>query len=165
MITSLVVAMSKNHVIGVDNHLPWHLPADLKHFKTVTLGKPIVMGRKTYESIGKPLPGRENVILTRNSDFDVPGCWVTGDIEAVFQKYRDTPEIMIIGGAQIFEHCLPLADRMYLTYVDLEIKGDALFPFFDAAEWKEIERIEYPADDNNKYACTFCTLVRIKGKE
>lgn len=165
MIKSLIVAMSKNHVIGVDNKMPWHLPADLKHFKELTLGKPIVMGRKTYESIGKPLPGRENIILTRNPDFDVPGCWVTGDIEAVFQKYQDVPEIMIIGGAQLFEHCLPLADRLYLTYVDLEIKGDASFPFFDTSEWQEIERVEYPADENNNYACTYCTLERIKGKK
>lgn len=152
--------MSKNHVIGVDNQLPWHLPADLKYFKEVTMGKPIVMGRKTFASIGKPLPGRENIVVTRDSDFEAPGCWITADLQSVFKKYEHVPELMITGGAQIFEQTLPLAQRLYITYVDVELKGDIFFPEFDVTQWQEIKRTVHPADEKNKYKCTFCVLER-----
>jgi len=163
MVISLIVAMSKNHVIGVDNQLPWHLPVDLKYFKETTMGKPIVMGRKTFQSIGRPLPGRENIVLTREATFKAPGCWITGDIESVLKKYADTPELMITGGAQIFEQTLSLAQRLYITYVDVELKGETFFPYFDMAEWKEIARTMHLADEKNKYNCTFCIFERIKG--
>jgi dihydrofolate reductase len=164
MSISIVVAMSKNHVIGVHNQLPWHLPADLRHFKNVTMGKPIVMGRKTFESIGKALPGRDNIVLTRDKQYQAEGCWTIHDEKAIFEKYSPQDDIAIIGGAQIFAQFLPIADKLYLTYVDVELDGDAFFPAFDLSEWQEIERVEFLADEKNKYNCTFCTLERIRKK-
>lgn len=162
MIISTIVAMSKNCVIGVNNELPWRLPADLKYFKSITMGKPIVMGRKTFESIGKPLPGRDNIILTRDQDFKAEGCCIVHDVKETLELCKDRDEIMIIGGAQIFEQFLPMTDRLYVTYVEVELEGDVFFPFFELTEWRETNRMLYPADEKNKYSCVFCTLERIR---
>lgn len=161
---SLIAAMDVNRVIGVDNTLPWHLPADLKHFKSVTMGKPILMGRKTYESIGKPLPGRENIVLSRQSDFLAQGCKVVQSLEAAL-AYADNElhadELMVIGGAQLYEAMLAVADRLYLTEVDTSVKGDAYFPEINRCEWTETDWQEHTADEKNAYNYNFLTLERI----
>lgn len=145
---SLIAAMSKTGVIGKDNQMPWHLPADLKYFKSVTMGKPIIMGRKTYESLGRPLPGRENIILSRNTGFQAEGCTVIHHIDEL-NKVTAADEIMIIGGADIFTAFLPLASHLYLTEVSCEVDGDTWFPEFDTTDW-EISVIQtHHADDKN----------------
>lgn len=146
---SLIVAAAKNNVIGRNNELPWYLPQDLKYFKSVTLGKPVIMGRKTFESIGKPLPGRTNIVVTRQPDWKFAGVLVAqGLAEAlnVAQQFRGelhqlSEEVMVIGGAEIYRHALPLADRIYLTRVEAEINGDAFFPELPATTWKLISDI------------------------
>lgn len=132
---SLIAAMSKNRVIGKDNQLPWHIPEDFQYFKEMTLEKPIIMGRKTFESIGRPLPKRRNIILTRDTHFETPGCEVFHTIEDVLKALKNEPEIMVIGGATIYEQFLPLADRIYLTEVNIDIEGDAFFPNLDPLTW------------------------------
>lgn len=143
---SMIVAMSKNRVIGRDNQLPWHLPADLKHFKAVTMGKPIVMGRKTFESIGRPLPGRPNIVLTRDRAWTAKDVSVFSSMEDALQNLGDHAEVMIIGGAQIYSALLSRADRLYLTEIDTLVDGgDAFFPDLDDAEWTEVSRETHPA--------------------
>lgn len=136
---SLIVAASRNGVIGRESALPWHLPEDLRHFKALTLGKPVIMGRLTWESIGRPLPGRPNIVISRNTDYQAPGAEVVPDLEAALARAAGlvdaTDEIMIIGGAQIYRVALPLVGRVYRTRVDLEVEGDAFFPELDPAEW------------------------------
>lgn len=158
---SLVVAVSDNDVIGRDNALPWHLPADLKHFKAVTMGKPIVMGRKTYDSIGRPLPGRLNIIITRNRELEIPGVTVVGSFEEALARAGDAPEVAVIGGAELFRSALPLASRIYFTRVHGTVEGEIKFPVLDPAHWREVERSHHPADDKHAYAMTFTTLDRI----
>ncbi len=160
MSISLVVAMSANRVIGNNNQLPWHLPADLKHFKTVTMGHPIVMGRKTFESIGKPLPGRRNVVVTRQQNLEICGCEVFNSLDNVLTALEDEQEIMIIGGADIFAQSLPMADRIYLTIIDAEIEGDAFLPEWDESDWSEVSRETHQPDDKNRYVYHFIELVR-----
>lgn len=144
---ALIAAMSRNRVIGVDNKLPWYLPEDLQFFKRMTQGKPLVMGRKTFESIGRALPGRLNIVVTRDPAFEAPGVRVCHDLASAFdladhQALIDgVEEIMIMGGAQIYEQALPWASRLYLTEVDIEIEGDARFPEWDEAEWRETQRV------------------------
>lgn len=160
---SLIAAMDKNRVIGVNNTLPWHLPADLKHFKTVTMGKPILMGRNTYESIGKPLPGRENIVMSRQTNYAADGCTVVCSIEQALARVGelDADELMIIGGATLYEAMLPMADRLYLTYVDTEVAaGDAYFPDIDNSEWTETHWENHAADEKNPYDYSFVTLER-----
>lgn len=162
MMISMVAAMANNRVIGKDNQMPWHLPADLKHFKQVTLGKPVVMGRKTFESIGRLLPGRRNIIISRSIPADAKGAeWVTS-LEQAFALLQQQPEIMVIGGADIYRQCLPLAKRLYLTKIDLDTDGDAYFPDYmaDGVNWRQIEASEHQADDANPYHCRFITLER-----
>lgn len=145
-----IVAMNQDRVIGVDNRLPWHLPADLQYFKRTTLGKPIVMGRKTWESLGRPLPGRENIVVTRQADFCAEGGRVCRSLEEGLsqakalaeQSGRD--EVMVIGGAQIYAESLPHCDRLYITEVDFRVEGDAFYPELDAGEWREVSRECYP---------------------
>jgi dihydrofolate reductase len=149
-LVSLIVARSRNGVIGRDGALPWHLSADLKHFKRQTVGKPVVMGRKTFDSIGKPLPGRHNIVVTRNADWKFAGVTVVPNIaEAIAAAGLDlkirAPEIMIIGGADIYAQCLQFADRLYLTDVQVEIAGDAFFPPLDETIWRETARVDYAA--------------------
>ncbi len=159
---SAIVAMAENGVIGKNNQIPWHLPVDLKHFKTLTTGHTIVMGRKTHESIGKPLPQRTNIVLTRQKDFQAPGCIVLPTIIATLEwaNANQNQEIFIIGGAEIYQQWLPFIRKMYLTIVNAQIMGDTYFPTFDRRLWQEVERQDLLADDNNMYNFSFITLVK-----
>jgi dihydrofolate reductase len=160
MIITLIAAMAHDRVIGHNKRLPWHLPADLAHFKSLTWGKPILMGRTTFETIGKPLPGRQNIILTHKLDYQASDCLVVNSIDAALAAATDSPELMIIGGANVYEQFLPHAQRMHLTLIDAAIAGDTYFPEWDHKEWQEISRIEHAADEKNKYAYWFLTLER-----
>jgi dihydrofolate reductase len=156
-----VVAVAENDVIGRANGLPWHLPADLRHFKALTVGKPVLMGRKTFESIGKPLPDRTNIVLSRSSAFAPPGCQVVSTVEAACRAVTGAQALMVIGGAQVFRQCLPLAARIHLTQVHVRIEdGDAWFAAWRGGEWIETAREEHGADAKNAYAYTFATLDR-----
>lgn len=154
--------MDRNHLIGNKNKLPWHLPADFAHFKAVTMGKPIVMGRKTFESIGKPLPGRKNIVLSRNPEVKFEGVDCVSDFSQAVSLVAGVEELMVIGGSTIYEVLMQDVERMYLTYVDAEFSGDAWFPKFDKNQWIETEVVERPADDKNIYDCRFVTLEKIK---
>jgi len=158
---SIIVAMAENRVIGNDNALPWRLPADLKHFKAMTVGKPIIMGRKTWESLPGRLPDRIHIIITANPDYVADGCVVVRSLEAALEAAGDVPEVMIVGGTMLYQQALPLADRIYLTLVETQVEGDARFPEFDPGQWQEIERQRHPSDDRNPYAYSFLTLSRI----
>lgn len=150
----LIAALAENRVIGRDNQLPWHLPADLKHFKAHTLGKPVIMGRKTWDSLGRPLPGRLNLVVTRQADLQLEGAEVFTSLEAAlaradhWAREQGVAELMLIGGAQLYEQALPLARRLYLTRVALQPQGDAWFPPFDEAVWQCSEREEHQAGEN-----------------
>jgi len=160
MRVSLIVAMDRNGVIGAGGRLPWRLPADLKRFKAITMGKPIVMGRKTHESIGRPLPGRENIVVTRDPDFRAPGCTVVHSVEAALDHCRGAEEVMIMGGAELYRQLLPRADRIYLTHVQAEVPGDTRFPDWQRGEWKEVSREDHPADGQNEHPYGFVILDR-----
>ena len=160
MIISIIAAMDRNRLIGNKNQLPWHLPADFAHFKSVTMGKPIIMGRKTFESIGKPLPGRTNIVLSRNPDTRFEGVVCVSSFEDAVAEVPEAEEIMIIGGSTIYEMLLPQTNRMYFTYVDGEFEGDAWFPEFDDNQWLERESASLKADEKNRYNCRFVTLER-----
>jgi dihydrofolate reductase len=157
---SLVVAMARNGVIGRGNALPWHLPEDLKHFKAVTSGKPVLMGRKTFESIGKPLPGRTNLVLTRNAGWRAAGAVVVHSVAEAFERARDAPELAGIGGAEIFRLLLPLSSRIHLTRVEADIPGDTVFPPMDLSQWVELDCRRFAADERNAYDMSFMTLER-----
>src|SRR5262249_14123565 len=151
-------ALSQNNVIGIENRLPWHLPADLKHFKTLTMNKPIIMGRKTYESIGRPLPGRRNIIISRNPQFSAPGCECVTSLSEALLLTAAAPEVMVIGGTQLIEAALPKADRLYLTFIHQDFDGDCFFPEWDRAQWREISREDHTADSDNPYTFSFVTF-------
>ncbi|NVK23423.1 MAG: type 3 dihydrofolate reductase [Gammaproteobacteria bacterium] len=158
---SLIAAMANNRVIGKDNDMPWHMPADLAHFKRVTLGKPVIMGRKTYESIGRPLPGRQNIVITRNSDWHCEGVDVVSSPEQALAKVSDAEEVMVIGGGNIYQQFLPLANKLHLTFIDLDVDGDTKFPDWnEAADWRQTESESYSADDKNKHAYQFVILEK-----
>ncbi|MDQ7054475.1 MAG: type 3 dihydrofolate reductase [candidate division KSB1 bacterium] len=159
-ILSIIVAIARNRVIGRGNRLPWHLPADLRHFKQTTMGHPIIMGRKTYESIGRPLPGRQNIVITRNRDYYAEGCLVVHSLQEALAAVPDAEEVFIIGGASLYREALPLADRIYLTLVDAEVEGDTVFPELDASEWREVQRETFAPDEKNPYGYAFVELVR-----
>lgn len=159
---SIIAAIGKNNVIGVDNGLPWNLPADINHFKKMTINKPVIMGHKTFESIGKPLPNRENIILTLDKDFAPEGCLVAYSIEEALKLAGDVKEVMIIGGVSIYKQFLSFADKMYLTLIDGEFAGDAFFPEFNKNEWQEVVREDNEADEINHYNYSFITLERKK---
>ena len=150
MIVSLIAAMDKNQLIGVKNGLPWHLPADFKHFKDVTMSKPVIMGRKTFESIGKSLPGRKNIVISRKG-FVADGISVVDSIDEALQLVSGVEEVMIIGGASFYQQMIDRADRMYLTHVDAECEGDAWFPEFDLANWEIVSKQSYYRDEKNNY--------------
>lgn len=137
---SVIAALARNRVIGRDNDLPWHLPEDLKRFRALTMGHHIVMGRKTYESLGRLLPGRTTVVVTRNPSYEVPGAIVVNSLEQAVQACGDDPEIFLIGGAELYQQSLALAERLYLTEIDAEFEGDAYFPEFSPEEWRETAR-------------------------
>lgn len=158
---SMIAAMANNRIIGADNQMPWHLPADLKHFKAVTLGKPVLMGRKTYESIGRPLPGRQNIVISR-SGFTAEGITSVRTVEAAIAAAGDVEELMIIGGGVIYDLFLPLATRLYLTFIELEVDGDTQFPDYEqSAKWSELERTTHLADEKNPYDYHFVTLEKV----
>ena len=160
MIISIIVATDKNGVIGLDGDLPWHLSADLKHFKEITMGKPLVMGRKTHESIGRPLPGRKNIVLTYSKEFKAEGCEVVHSLNDAFKAAGDVNEVMIMGGSGIYDQSLTRSDRLYLTEVHADVKGDVYFPEFDKGEWVEREREEHFADDRNDFDYSFVVMER-----
>lgn len=137
---ALIAALARNRVIGAGSRLPWHLPADLKRFKQLTMGAPVIMGRKTHESIGKPLPGRRNIVVTRRAGAQWDGCDTAHSLAAALAAAGDAPEAFVIGGAELYAAALPLADRMYLTHIDADYAGDARFPEFDPADWRETAR-------------------------
>ncbi|MGA4718883.1 dihydrofolate reductase [Fictibacillus nanhaiensis] len=150
---SFVVAMDENRAIGKDNDLPWYLPNDLKHFKNVTMGKPIVMGRKTYESIGKPLPGRENIVVTRDEHYQAEGTTVVHSVEEVIHK--EAEELCVIGGTEIFKLFMPVADRLYVTEIHHTFDADTYFPEINRDEWREVSRESGTVDEKNKYPHDF----------
>lgn len=148
--------MAKNRVIGKDNDMPWHMPADLAHFKKVTLGKPVIMGRKTFESIGRPLPGRKNIVITRNCAWQQEGVELVTSPEDALAKVADVEEVMIIGGGNIYQQFLNQADRLYLTFIDLEVDGDTQFPDWqDAGNWVEVDSESHQADEKNNHQYQF----------
>ena len=161
---SILVAMARNRVIGQKNQLPWHLPADLKHFKSLTMGHPIVMGRKTYESIGRPLPGRTNIIMTHQETFEVPGAIVVYSIESALQKCQENNavqhESFIIGGENLYRQTLPYCQRLYITEIQKDFDGDAFFPEFDSNEWQEAQRDQHFSEGNDIFEYHFVILDR-----
>lgn len=165
---AMIAAMAKDRIIGADNDMPWHLPADLKHFKAITLGKAVIMGRKTYESIGKALPGRPNIVITSNADYSLSDATVVDSPESAFEVAKalshdsgKNDEVMIIGGGTIYQSFLDRADTLYLTHIDLAVEGDTQFPDYKAAaRWTEVSREAHSADEKNAHAYTFVTLMR-----
>lgn len=159
---SLIAAMADDRVIGIDNRLPWRLPADMKWFRQHTLGKPIIMGRKTFESIGsKPLPDRLNIVVTRDLQYRAPGAVVVHDIDQAIAAAGAVDEVMFIGGASFYEQMLPRAERLYLTFVHIQVVGDAWFPDYDPSQWRELERHDRTADEKNPYSHSFCIYERV----
>ena len=154
---SMIAAMAHDRVIGKDNQMPWHLPADLAHFKRVTLGKPVLMGRKTFESIGRQLPGRRNLVISRNPDYQAEGIEVVGSVEAALALLAGSSveELMVIGGGHLYAEMLPSADCLYLTRIDLAVEGDTRFPAFDDGQWQRIECESHPADEKNPHPYSF----------
>lgn len=161
MLISAIVAMSQNRAIGLNNALPWHLPADLRHFKEVTMGKSILMGRKTYESIGRPLPGRLNLVLTRDRDFIAPGCTIVHSIDEAMQAAQPSNELCVIGGAVLYEKMLPKVQRLYLTVIEHICEGDAFFPDLDLSEWNVCASEAHQPDEKNQYPYRFDVLERV----
>lgn len=162
MMISMIAAMAHDRVIGLDNQMPWHLPADLAHFKRVTLGKPVLMGRKTFESIGRPLPGRRNLVISRNPDYRADGVEVIDSVDAALALLAgsDVAELMVIGGGHLYGQLLPWADRLYLTRIDLAVEGDTRFPAFDENDWSCIEREPHQSDEKNPHPYCFETWQR-----
>lgn len=159
MIISMIAAMAKDRIIGKDNQMPWHLPADFAWFKRCTMGKPVVMGRKTYESIGRPLPGRQNIVISRDAGLEIYGVTTVISIEEALKAAGDVEEIMIIGGGTIYQACLPEANKLYVTYIDADIEGDTQFPQWDDS-FKEIYSESYAADDKNAHDMRFVVLEK-----
>jgi len=153
--------MDANGVIGRGNELPWHLPADLQYFKKTTMGKPILMGRKTHESIGRPLPGRTNIVITRDSGYQAKGCVVVNSIDAAMQAAGEQDEIMVIGGAEFYRQVLAHTSTIYLTRIHASVDGDTVFPGLNATDWREVERSDQSADEKNPYDYSFIRLERV----
>lgn len=164
MTLSIIVAASENNVIGINNHLPWHLPVDMKYFKDMTMGKPIVMGRKSFEELGRVLPGRPNIMITRQTDYTAEGLYIVPSLEAGIEKAKTfgTEEIFITGGGEIFKMALPIIDRLYLTRVHAEVSGDTYFPEFDPRGWKLVKNERHEKDEKHAYALTFQVWEREK---
>ena len=159
-LVSLIVAMAENGCIGRDNRLPWRLPEDLRRFKAVTLGKPVLMGRRTFESIGRPLPGRQNLVLTRDRSWRAAGVLAVHSLGQALGCARNAAELVGIGGAEVYRLLMPFARRIYLTLVHADIEGDTFFPALDPTQWADVECHRQPADERNPYALTFMTLER-----
>jgi len=161
-LVSLIVAMTRDGVIGRDNAMPWHLPDDLKHFKALTMGKPMLMGRKTFDSIGKPLPGRTSLVLTRDPKWRAAGVTVVRSLDDALEAVAGAAELCVVGGAEVFRLALPIAHRMHLTRIHANIAGNTVFPAFDESEWRESERAEHAMDARHEYPMTFSTLERVR---
>jgi dihydrofolate reductase len=157
---SIIVAMTGNRVIGRGGAMPWHLPADLKRFKELTMGSPIIMGRKTFESLPGVLPGRRHIVISRNPDYRPAGVEVVGSLDAALAAASDAAEVFVIGGADIFREALPRADRLYATLIDTEMEGDTFFPEFDIREWREVASSVHVPDQANLRAITFKVMDR-----
>lgn len=158
---SLIVAMARNGVIGVDNRLPWRLPADLRYFKSLTMGKPIIMGRRTFESLPGILPGRRHIVITRNRAYRGEGCELVHSVDEALKIAGEVPEVMVVGGGGLYRETLPRADRLYLTRVEADVAGDTFFPEIDWDQWQEVSRDSHPADEHNQFAYTFIVLNRV----
>ena len=157
---ALVVAHTRNRVIGLDNAMPWHLPADLRHFRALTLGHPILMGRRTHLAIGRPLPGRRNLVLTRQTGLDLPGVEMVSTLDEALARCLDAEWVYVVGGSEIYQLALPRAARLHLTEIDAELAGDTWFPALTPGEWVEQDSVLRPADADNPYALRFVTLQR-----
>ena len=158
---SIIVAVAENGAIGSGNRLPWHLPDDLKRFKALSLGKPVVMGRRTFESIGRPLPGRTNIVISRQGGLAIDGVRVVHSLDEALAAAGSVPEVVVIGGAQIFRQVLPRTDTIHLTRVHARVAGDVFFPELDPAQWREAAVEHHAADERHQYAFSFVTLQRI----
>jgi dihydrofolate reductase len=158
---SIIVAVAENGAIGSGNRLPWHLPDDLKHFKALSLGKPVVMGRRTFESIGRPLPGRPNIVISRQGGLAIDGVRVAHSLDEALAAAGSVPEVVVIGGAQIFRQVLPRTDTIHLTRVHARVAGDVFFTELDPAQWREAAVEHHAADERHQYAFSFVTLQRI----
>jgi dihydrofolate reductase len=159
-VLSMIVAMANNNIIGRNNDMPWHLPADLAYFKKITLGKPIIMGRKTFESIGRPLPGRRNIVISRDDHYQAAGIDVVNSVEQALALVDGNDEIMVIGGGAIYSHCLAKAERLYVTHIDANIEGDTQFPDFYDGTWLKVNSERRLSDDKNIYSLDFCVYER-----
>ena len=162
----MVMAMDKNRLIGKDGNMPWHIPSDLKYFKRVTMGKPVIMGRKTFDSLGKPLPGRPNIVVTRNKEWSVEGVQVASALEEAFElaKEHSTEEIMVVGGASLCAQAMPSTDRLFLTIIDHEFEGgDTWLKSYEADEWREVSREEHDETGQGGYRYTYYVLERSGG--
>nr|AIA12458.1 Dihydrofolate reductase [uncultured bacterium] len=159
MVISTIVAVSRNNVIGKDNETPWYLPAELARFKELTIGHHVIMGRKTHESIGRALPGRQNIVVTRNQNYHAKGCEVVTSIQEALDLAKDADEVFIIGGAAIYDQIMALLNRIYLTKVDASVDGDRYFKF-NKDEWKQVSSEKHPADEKNKYGFEFQKWIR-----
>ncbi|GAB4420199.1 MAG: dihydrofolate reductase [Sideroxydans sp.] len=162
MTLSLIVAMASNRTIGRHNTLPWHIPEDLKRFKALTLGHHIIMGRKTFDSIGRPLPGRTTVIISRNTGLMIPGCIITHSLPEAIAACPNDAEVFVVGGAEIYAQALPLADRLYITEIQQAVVGDAHFPMFDRAVWREVTREVHQQTEPQPLQYHFVTYRRIR---
>lgn len=161
---SIIAAVSDNRVIGQGGSLPWRIPADMQHFKRLTMGKPVIMGRKTFQTLDKPLSGRKNIILTRSEDYTMPGCTVAHSLEEALEAAEGADEVMIAGGEAVYRSALPHADRMYLTLVHASFSGDTYFPEWEPAEWREVEREDHTGTDE-PHTYSFLTFERISNEE
>jgi dihydrofolate reductase len=162
-VLSVICAVARNGVIGSRGGLPWHLPDDLAHFKRTTLGKPVIMGRRTHDSIGRPLPGRRNLVVTRDRRYRAPGCEVVHSLDEALERCADAPEAVVIGGASLYAEALERAQRLYLTQVHAEPPGDAFFPPCDLGDWREVARVDHRADARHAHAFSILTLERRSG--
>ena len=163
MNVALVAAMTEDRVIGRGNGLPWHLPEDLRHFKRLTLGHPVVMGRKTWESVGTPLPGRHNIVVTRQRGYQADGADVAPSLQAALGLVRDEPEVFVVGGAEIYAQALPLADTIHLTVIHTrDVPGDVHFPPFEGPEWAIAEELQHPADERHAWPLSFRRYERTR---
>lgn len=160
-ILSLIVAHADNRIIGKDNAMPWHLPDDLAYFKKTTLGKPVIMGRKTYQSIGRPLPGRQNIVISRDTTFNAKGIDSANSVEQALALAGDAAEVMVIGGGAIYQHCLAAAQRLYITHIAATIAGDIQFPQYDTEhDWQKVSSLAQDVNEQNAYALDFCVYQR-----
>ena len=158
---SIIVAAATNNVIGRDGELPWRLPEDLKRFKRLTIGKPVIMGRLTYESIGKPLPDRRNIVLSARKGLNIEGCEVVDTPDAAIRLAGGAEEVMVIGGGGVYSQMLPMADRIYMTRINGTFDGDTFFPELDDKEWQVVDRVDFPADESRQFGFSFVTLDRV----